>query len=142
VLIPAPAELGPRTLGRRVVVATLAALAAAMVTTAALLVAQPPDLIPSGGEPGRFASGARPAEAPSSTQAGAEPDRQGTSRPDRPAHAETRAATSRAASRHRRFVAVATPAGFAGGACAAPIVAAVRAASRGARPAAIAAQSP
>ena len=59
VLVPAPAELWPRQLGRRVLVATIAAIAAAGVTTAALLVVNPPDLIPSGGDPGLASSGAR-----------------------------------------------------------------------------------
>jgi len=59
VLIPAPVELGPRMLGRRVLGAIIAAALAGVVTTAALLVVQPPDLIPSDGQPEPFSSGAR-----------------------------------------------------------------------------------
>ncbi len=97
VLIPAPVELGPRTLVRRVVVATIAAIAAAVITTAALLVAQPSDLIPSGGEPGSFSSGARLAEPPPSTPVDSETERPAASRPFRPLRAVTKVVTSRAA---------------------------------------------
>jgi hypothetical protein len=114
VLIPAPVELGPRTLVRRVIVATVAATAAAVVTTAALLVAQPPDLIPSGGEPGHFSSGARPVGSPVVTQADTETERPAASRPSRPAHVESRVVATRAAPPHRAI----------GGGCAAPALAA------------------
>jgi len=96
VLIPAPVELGPRMLVRRVVVATLAATTAAVLTTVALLVAQPPDLIPSGGEPGHFSSGARLVGSPSSTEANAETERPAASRPSRHARATPAMVASRA----------------------------------------------
>ena len=118
VLIPAPVELGPRTLVRRVVVATIAATAAAMVTTAALLVAQPPDLIPSGGEPGHFSSGAWSAGPPAMTQADTETEQPAASRQPRPVRAVSRAVASRAAQPQ----AVATPSRRAGG-CVAPTLA-------------------
>jgi hypothetical protein len=122
VLIPAPVELVPRTLVRRVIVATLAAAAAAVVTTAALLVAQPPDLIPSGGEPGSFSSGARVAGSPSAAQADTDAGEPAASRPTRAVRAVPRVAASRAAHRSRR-VAFATPVGLAG-ACAGPVLSA------------------
>jgi hypothetical protein len=109
VLIPVPVELGPRTLGRRVFVATLAATAAAVLTTAALLVVQPPDLIPSGGEPGLFPSGARLAEAlplPSTDQ---EMERPAASRPTRPGRVTAKVVTSRAAHTPQPAAFVATP---------------------------------
>jgi hypothetical protein len=96
VLIPAPVELGPRPLVRRVVVATIAAAAAAVIATAALLVAQPPDLIPSGGEPGSFERGARLAESPPSAPADPETERPAASRPSRPERATPEVAVSRA----------------------------------------------
>ena len=97
VLIPAPVELGPRTLVRRVIVATLAASTAAVVTTVALLVAQPPDLIPSGGEPGYFSSGARLAGSPAVAHADTETQRPAASRSSRPTPAVSRVVASRAA---------------------------------------------
>jgi hypothetical protein len=97
VLIPVPVELGPRTLGRRVVVATLAATAAAVFTTAALLVVQPPDLIPSGGEPGLFPSGARLAEALPLPSTDPKMEQPAASRPHRPGRVATKVVTSRVA---------------------------------------------
>ncbi len=143
ILIPAPVELGPRTLVRRVIVATLAATAAAMVTAAALLAVQPPDLIPSGGEPGHLSSGAQLAGLPSSAQVDTETERSAASRPSRSVRAASRVVASRAAHTIRQVPAVAPPVRLAGG-CAAPFVAvpqvaAVRAPH--ARPV-IAAQSP
>ena len=103
VLLPVPVEPVPRTLVRRVIVATIAATAAAMVTTAALLVAQPPDLIPSGGEPGYLSSGARLAGLPSTADARSEKARPAASRPSRPERAMSHAVASRAAQhRHPR----------------------------------------
>jgi hypothetical protein len=110
VLIPAPVEWGPRTLGRRVIVATIAATSAAVITTAALLVAQPPDLIPSGGEPGLFSSGARLAEPPPSMPADSEMKRPAASRPSRPERATEKVAASRAAHLPAPRGFVATPA--------------------------------
>jgi hypothetical protein len=97
VLIPAPVELGPRTLVRRVIVATIAASAAAVLATAALLVVNPPDLIPSGGEPGLFSSGARLAEPLPSEPADPEMERPAASRPFHPERAVTKVAASRVA---------------------------------------------
>ena len=110
VLIPAPAEMGPRTLVRRVVVATIAATAAALITTAALLVANPPDLIPSGGEPGVFSSGARLAELPPSQPADPETEQPAVSRPFRHGRAVTKVVASRAAPVPRPRALTATPA--------------------------------
>jgi hypothetical protein len=109
-LIPAPVEMGPRTLDRRVVVATIAATAAALITTAALLVANPPDLIPSGGEPGLFSSGARLAEQPPSEPADPEMEQPAASRPFRRGRAVTKMVASRAAPVPRPRALVATPA--------------------------------
>jgi hypothetical protein len=145
VLIPAPVELGPRMLVRRVIVATVAASAAGMVATAALLVAQPPDLIPSGGEPGQFSSGARLAEPPLSTQADTETEQPAASRQSRPERAVPRVVASRAAHPSKPIAVVATPVRLGGG-CAAPMVTQTRAVPMVARPVAspavIAAQSP
>ena len=108
-LIPAPVELGPRTLVRRVIVATIAATAAAMITTAALLVAQPSDLIPSGGELELFSSGAGLAEPPLSTPADAETERLAASRPSRPARATAKVVASRVTHIPRSHALGATP---------------------------------
>jgi hypothetical protein len=89
VLVPLPVELGPRWLGRRVVVAVVAGAAAAVVTTAALLVVNPPDLIPSGGQPGYVSSGARLA-GPSQAQAEPVEERSAASRPLSPVRAVSR----------------------------------------------------
>lgn len=124
VLIPAPVELGPRTLVRRVIVATVAATAAAVVTAVALLVAQPPDLIPSGGEPGQFSSGAR-LVGPSPAQADTETERPAASRPSRRVHAAPRVVASRAAHTDKHLSAVATPVRLGGG-CAAPTISATQ----------------
>jgi hypothetical protein len=97
VLIPAPVELGPRMLVRRVAVATLAATAAAAVTTVALLVAQPPDLIPSGGEPGHFSSGARLVGSPTPAEAREETGSPAASRPPRPERVTSKLVVTRAA---------------------------------------------
>jgi len=96
VLIPVPVELGPRTLGRRVLGALIAAAAAAVVTTAALLVVHPPDLIPSGGEPGLVSSGARLA-GPAEAQADTSMDRPAASRPRDTRRAVSHAVATRAA---------------------------------------------
>lgn len=121
VLIPVPVELGPRMLVRRVIIATLAATAAASVATTALLVAQPPDLIPSGGEPGHFSSGARFAGSPSAAHASTETEEPATSRPTRHEPAVSRAVASRAThpNPHRPQSAVVVPV-RAGGGCVAP----------------------
>jgi hypothetical protein len=109
VLIPAPVELGPRTLVRRVVVATLAATTAALVTTAALLAVQPPDLIPSGGEPGHFSSGARLAESPSPAEAKTDTEQPAASRRSRSGDAMSRGVASRVVQPERAITSVATP---------------------------------
>ena len=109
VLIPVPVELGPRTLGRRVIVATLAATAAAVLTTAAHLVVQPPDLIPSGGEPGLFPSGARLAEALPLPKTDPEAERPAASRPSRPGRVMAKVVTSRVAHASPPAAFVATP---------------------------------
>jgi hypothetical protein len=96
VLIPVPVELGPRTLGRRVLGAIIAAAAAAMVATAALLMVSPPDLIPSGGEPELFSSGARLA-GPDQAQVETETERPAASRTQRTSHAAPRVMASRVA---------------------------------------------
>jgi hypothetical protein len=140
VLIPAPVELGPRMLVRRVVVATLAATAAAMVTTAALLAVDPPDLIPSGGEPGHFSSGARLAGSPSEAQADTDTERLAASQPSRPERAASRAVVSWAAHPNRPIAAVAIPARRNAG-CVAPAVGGARFAAKP-TPLAIAVQSP
>jgi hypothetical protein len=103
VLIPAPVELGPRTLVRRVVVATVAATTATLVTTAALLAVQPPDLIPSGGEPGYFSSGARLAESPSLTEAKTDTEPPAASRRFRTVDVMSRGVASRAVQPERAF---------------------------------------
>ena len=120
VLIPAPVELGPRMLVRRVVVATLAATTAAVITTAALLVVQPPDLIPSGGDPGYFSSGARLAGAPSPSEANTETERPAASRNLHPAGATSRVATSRAVQPGKAVASAGPPTRLVGG-CAAPV---------------------
>jgi hypothetical protein len=107
VLVPAPVELGPRTLVRRAVIATIAATAAAVVTAAVLLVAQPPDLIPSGGEPGHFSSGAWPVGSPSPVQASTETERPAASRPSRPVRVVSRAVAPRVAQLNRQVQMVA-----------------------------------
>jgi hypothetical protein len=112
VLIPVPVELGPRTLGRRAFVATVAAFAAALVTTAAVLVATPPDLIPSGGESGLFSSGARLA-GPQTAQADVKTERPAASRPHRHASPASRVAVSRAAHTSGQLL-PAAPLGFVG----------------------------
>ena len=109
VLIPAPVELGPRTLGRRVIVATLAATTAAVVTTTALLAVQPPDLIPSGGEPGYFSSGARLAEPSSPTEAKTDTEQPAASRRSRAEDAMSRGMVSRAVQPEPAVTTVATP---------------------------------
>lgn len=144
VLVPAPVELGPRMLGRRVIVATIAAAAAATLATVALLVVHPPDLIPSGGDPGLFSSGARFAGLP---PAQAEPRSEPTvmSQRDDPAPALPRAGAPRAASHRRRAVASAIR-GTVDDGCAVPAVAIARRHAPGiaARPVAavVAVQSP
>ncbi len=128
ILIPAPVELGPRTLVRRVIVATIAATAAGMITTAALLAVQPPDLIPSGGEPGQFSSGAQLAGPPSSAQVDTETQRSAASRPSRPVRAALRGVASRVAHTSRHHSAVVMPIRHDGG-CAAPLVSVTQAAA-------------
>jgi hypothetical protein len=122
VLIPVPVEPGPRMLVRRVIVATVAATAAAMVTTAALLVAQPPYLIPSGGEPGHFSSGAGFAGSPSPAQASTETERPAASRPSRHERVVSRAVAPRAAHPSRHLSAAVEPVRVGGG-CVAPALA-------------------
>jgi len=99
VLVPVPVELGPRMLGRRVIVAVVGAAAAATVVTAALLAVNPPDLIPSGGQPGLFSSGARLVE-PVSAPAATESERPAASRPQPPARAASGAVSPRVAHHH------------------------------------------
>ncbi|HYE92282.1 MAG TPA: hypothetical protein VEA38_14735 [Terriglobales bacterium] len=96
VLVPVPVELGPRMLGRRVIVAVVGAAAAATVVTAALLAVNPPDLIPSGGEPGLFSSGARLVE-PVSAPAATESERPAASRPQPPPRAASEVVSPRVA---------------------------------------------
>ena len=112
VLVPVPVELGPRMLGRRVLVAVVAGAAAATVVMAALLVVSPPDFIPSGGEPGYVSSGARLAEPPSAMQAEVEATRPAASRPQLPTRAVSSMVVSRAVPRGKRIVA--TPAAARG----------------------------
>jgi len=133
VLIPAPVELGPRTLVRRALVATVAATAVAVVTTAALLVAQPPDLIPSGGEPGPFVSGARLAGSPSPEHADMETEQPAASRPSRPVRAASRGVASRVAQTGKHLASVAPPARLGGGRAAPVAAPAVVAAARAPR---------
>lgn len=105
VLVPVPVELGPRMLGRRVVLAIVAGAAAATVVMAALLVVTPPDFIPSGGEPGYVSSGARLAEPPPTMQAEVEDERPAASRPQLPTRAVSSVAVSRAVPRAKRTAA-------------------------------------
>jgi len=139
VLIPVPVELGPRTLGRRVLGAIIAAAAAAMVTTAALLMVSPPDFIPSGGEPELFSSGARLAGS-DAVQVETETERPAASRTLRTSHASPRVMASRVALTgrhvtHRAPVQYAFARGCATGTTFTPVLA------RAPRPA-ISAQSP
>ena len=136
VLIPVPVELGPRTLGRRVVAVIVAGAAAGVVTTAALLVVTPSDLIPSGGELGHFASGARLAGPP---QAQAETTEEpAASRSIRRPRAASRVTVSRAAPRAAPSRAAAEPVRLARGR-AMPVAASP---ARATRPTLVAAQSP
>ena len=106
VLVPAPVELGPRMLGWRVIVATIAGAAVAAAATAVLFLVQPPDSIPSGGDPGLLSSGARFAGPPPSL---AEPRSETPvlSRRDDEAPAATGVTAPRTAPRQRRAVAAA-----------------------------------
>jgi hypothetical protein len=120
VLVPVPVELGPPWFGWRVIVATIAGVLAAAVAAAVLLVVQPSDLIPSGGDPGLFSSGARFAGPPLAL---AEPpsDPPVTSPRIEPAPPPPRPGAPRAASRHRRVVAVAAPRTVIATDCALPV---------------------
>ena len=115
VLVPAPVELGPRMLGWRVIVATIAGAAAAAAATAVLLLVQPPDHIPSGGgDPGLLSGGARFA-GPPSAQAEPQSETPVLSRRDDEAPAAPGVTAPRAAHRQRRAGAAATRGSMGGG---------------------------
>ena len=107
VLIPLPVELGPRTLGRRASFVSIIGAIAVVVATAALLVANPSDLIPSGGKPELFSSGARlvalPQEEPDITTT----ETPAASRRDRSVAKVPHVVASRVA--HRRVAAAPPP---------------------------------
>jgi hypothetical protein len=117
VLVPAPSELLPRQFRRRVLAATIAAAAAASVAAAALLVVHPPDLIPSGGDPGLASSGARFA-GPPPAQAEPRSEPPVLSRRSDPAPV-SQVVAPRAAPR-QRHAAAAAPRGSFGGGCVMP----------------------
>ena len=120
VLVPVPVELGPRMLGWRVIVATIAGAAVAAAATAVLLLVQPPDSIPAGGgDPGLLSSGARFAGPPPS-QAEPQSETPVLSQRDDEAPAATGVTAPRTAHRQRRAVAAAQRASVGGG-CAAPV---------------------
>ena len=119
VLVPVPVELGPRMLGWRVIVATIAGAAVAAAATVVLLLVQPPDHIPLGGDPGLLSSGARLA-GPLSAQAEPSSETPVLSRQDDEALAAPGVTAPRAAHRQRRAVAAATRGSMGGGVGPAP----------------------